>query len=64
MELLKDEHEKSIFINQKLKELINKNEEIKGQIEEDTQMLEQLKENIESNVTTMKKNIDFLKQKI
>ena len=64
MELLKDEHEKSIFINQKLKELINKNEEIKGQIEEDTQMLEQLKENIESNVTIMKKNIDFLKQKI
>ena len=64
MELLKDEHEKSIFINQKLRELINKNEEIKGQIEEDTQMLEQLKENIESNVTTMKKNIDFLKQKI
>lgn len=64
MELLKDEHEKSIYINQKLKELINKNEEIKGQIEEDTQMLEQLKENIESNVTIMKKNIDFLKQKI
>ena len=64
MELLKDEHEQSIFLSQKVKELIKRNEEIKEKIEEDTFMLEQLKENVENNVNTMKKNIDIIKQKI
>ena len=64
MELLKDEHEQSIFLSQKIKELIKRNEEIKEKIEEDTFMLEQLKENVENNVNTMKKNIDIIKQKI
>ena len=57
MELMKDEHEQSIFISQKVKDLIKKNEELKEKIEEDTLMLEQLRKNVENNVNTMKKNI-------
>jgi hypothetical protein len=64
MELLKDEHELSIYLNQKVKELINKNEQIKEKIESDTLMLEQLKENVETNASTMKKNIEIIKQKM
>lgn len=64
MELLKDEHEQSIYLSQKVKELINKNEQIKERIESDTLMLEQLKENVENNANTMKKNIEIIKQKM
>ena len=64
IEMLKDEHEQCIFINNKIKELITKNEQIKEQIESDTLMLEELKTNVENNVNTMKKNIEVIKQKL
>ena len=64
MELLKDEHEQSIYLSNKVRELIMKNEQIKEQIEEDTLILEQLKENAENNVNTMKKNIEVIRQKL
>ena len=44
--------------------VINKNEQIKERIESDTLMLEQLKENVENNANTMKKNIEIIKQKM
>ena len=64
IEMLKDEHEQCIFINNKIKELIMKNEQIKEQIDSDTLMLEELKTNVENNVNTMKKNIEVIKQKL
>ena len=64
IEMLKDEHEQCIFINNKIKELIKKNEQIKEQIDSDTLMLEELKTNVENNVNTMKKNIEVIKQKL
>ena len=64
MELFKEEHEKGIYISQKLKDLIKKNEEIKEKLEEDTLLLDQIKENVENNVNTMKNNIELIKQKI
>ena len=64
IEMLKDEHEQCIFINNKIKELIKKNEQIKERIESDTLMLEELKTNVENNVNTMKKNIEVIKQKL
>ena len=64
IDLLKDEHEQSIYISEKIKELIKKNEEIKEQIASNTLMLEQLKENVESNANTMKKNLEIIKQKM
>ena len=64
MDLLKDEHEQSIYLSEKVKELIKKNEEIKEQIDSNTLMLEQLKDNVESNANTMKKNLEIIKQKM
>ena len=64
IEMLKDGHEQCIFINNKIKELIKKNEQINEQIESDTLMLEELKTNVENNVNTMKKNIEVIKQKL
>ena len=64
IEMLKDEHEQCIFINNKIKELISKHEQIKEQIDSDTLMLEELKTNVENNVNTMKKNIEVIKQKL
>ena len=64
MELLKEDHEKSIYLSQKVKELINKNERIQKQIEENTQILNNLQESVQLNVETMKKNIEVIKQKL
>lgn len=64
MELLKDEHEKSIYLSQKVKELINKNEGIKEQIEENIKILDGLQLSVQSNVDTMKKNIQIIKEKL
>ena len=64
MELLKDDHEKSIYLSQKVKELINKNEEIKKQSEENTMMLENLQQSVKLNVETMRKNIEIIKSKL
>ena len=64
MELLKDEHEKSIYLSQKVKELINKNEGIKEQIEENIKILDGLQLSVQSNVDTMKKNIQVIKEKL
>ena len=64
MELLKDDHEKSIYLSQKIKELINKNDKIQKQIEENTQIFNKLQESVQFNVETMKKNIEVIKQKL
>ena len=64
MELFKEEHEKGIYISHKLKDLIKKNEELKEKLEEDILLLDQIKENVENNVNTMKNNIELIKQKI
>ena len=64
MELFKEEHEKGIYISQKLKDLIKINEELKEKLEEDTLLLDQIKENVENNINTMKNNIELIKQKI
>ena len=64
MELLKDEHEKSIYLSEKVKELINKNEGINGEIEENIKILDGLQQSVQINVDTMKKNIQVIKQKM
>ena len=64
MELLKDEHEKSIYLSQKIKELINKNEGIQVEIEDNIKILDSLQESVLINIDTMRKNIDVIKQKL
>ena len=64
MELLKDEHEKSIYLSQKIKELINKNEGLKGEIDDNIKILDKLQESLQLNTDTMTKNINVIKQKL
>ena len=64
MELLKDDHEKSIYLNQKIKELIKKNEEMKQQLEDNIKILDDVQENIQLNADTMHNNIKVIKQKL
>ena len=64
MELLKDDHEKSIYLSQKVKELINRNEETQKQIDENTKILDGLQESVDLNVDVMRKNIEIIKQKL
>jgi uncharacterized protein YllA (UPF0747 family) len=64
MELLKDDHEKSLYLSQKVKELINRNEETQKQIDENTKILDGLQESVDLNVDVMSKNIEIIKQKL
>jgi hypothetical protein len=64
MELLKDDHEKSLYLSQKVKELINRNEETQKQIYENTKILDGLQESVDLNVDVMSKNIEIIKQKL
>ena len=64
MELLKDEHEKSIYLSQKIKELIDKNEGLKGEIDDNIKILDKLQESLQLNTDTMNKNINVIKQKL
>ena len=64
MELLKDDHEKSLYLSQKVRELIEKNESMEQQIEDNIKILEGLQESVNLNVETMKKNIEVIKQKL
>ena len=64
MELLKDDHEKSIYLSQKVKELIDRNEEMEKQIDENIKILDNLQESVDLNVDVMKKNIEVIKQKL
>ena len=64
MDLLKDDHEKSIYLSQKVKELITKNIAMQEQLEENTKILDNLQESVKSNVETMRKNIEIIKSKL
>ena len=61
MDLLKDDHEKSIYLSQKVKELITKNIAMQEQLDENTKILDNLQESVKSNVETMRKNIEIIK---
>ena len=64
MESKKNIHEENAFIKLKIKDLINQQEKISANIDENIELLDQLKENIKNNNELMKKNINILKNKI
>ena len=64
MEALKEGHEVSAFIGLKLKEMIDQQEKLGNEINNNCQILINLKKNIKNNVEVMKNNIELLKQKI
>ena len=64
MENLKNNHEEIALINLKLRKIINEQEKISKEIIENEEILTKLKENVDSNVQLMKKNLEFLNKKI
>ena len=64
MESLKEGHENSAFLGLKMKEMIEQQEKLGNEINENNQILINLKKNIKNNIQVMKKNIELLKAKI
>ena len=64
IESKKNYHEENAFIMFKIKDLLNQQEKISANIDENIELLDELQENIKSNIEVMKKNINMLKNKI
>ena len=64
MESLKEGHEISAFVGLKLREMIEQQEKLGIEMNNNSQILINLKKNIKSNIDVMKKNIEILKEKI
>ena len=62
--LLNDEHEKAVYMGQKIKELIEQQKNVDNELDENSKMLDELNENIKTNIEVMKKNIEIIKNKI
>ena len=64
MESNKNNHEEIAYIMVKIKDLTSQQEKIGVNIDENIQLLDELKNNIKSNCEIMKKNINILNDKI
>ncbi len=64
MESNKNNHEEKAYIMLKIKDLTSQQEKIGVNIDENIQLLDELKNNIKSNCEIMKKNINILNDKI
>jgi hypothetical protein len=64
MESLKEGHEVSAYVGLQLQEMIEQQEKLGNEINNNSQILINLKKNIKNNIEIMKKNIELLKAKI
>jgi hypothetical protein len=64
MESLESKHEESAYIFLKLKEMLEQQEKVLYEINENKELLKVLKENIDSNVQTMRNNVVNLKERL
>ncbi len=64
MESLQNNHEESAYIFLKLKEMLEQQEKIGVSIEENSEVLSNLKENITQNVQVMKKNVTSIRERL
>ena len=64
MENLKDRHEISAFVGLKLQEMIDQQVKLGNEINDNLEILINLKKNIKNNVEIMKKNLELLKTKL
>ena len=64
MESLKEGHEVSAYVGLKLQEMIEQQEKLGNEINNNSQILINLKKNIKNNIEVMRKNIELLKAKI
>lgn len=64
MENMKERHEISAFVGIKLQELIEQQVKLGNEINDNMEILINLKKNIKNNVNVMKKNLEILKSKL
>lgn len=64
MENMKERHEISAFVGIKLQELIGQQVKLGNEINDNMEILINLKKNIKNNVNVMKKNLEILKSKL
>ena len=64
MENLKDRHEANAFVGIKLQEMIDQQVKFGNEINDNSEILINLKKNIKRNVEVMKKNLELLKNKL
>ena len=64
MESLKDRHEISAFVGLKLQEMIEQQVKLGNDINNNAEIIINLKKNIKNNVDIMKKNLEILKHKL
>ena len=64
MENLKEGHEVSAYVGLQLQEMIEQQEKLGNEINNNSQILINLKKNIKNNIEIMRKNIELLKAKI
>ena len=64
MESLREGHEVSAFVGLKLQEMIDQQEKLGLEMNQNSQILINLKKNIKNNIEMMKKNIELLKAKL
>ena len=64
MESLKEGHEVSAYVGLQLQEMIEQQEKLGNEINNNSQILINLKKNIKNNIEIMRKNIELLKAKI
>ena len=64
MENLKDRHEANAYVGLKLQEMIEQQVKFGNEINDNTEILINLKKNIKNNVEVMKKNLELLKNKL
>ena len=64
MENMKERHEISAFVGIKLQELIEQQVKLGNEINDNMEILINLKKNIKNNVSVMKKNLEILKSKL
>jgi len=64
MESLKEGHEVSAYVGLQLQEMIEQQEKLGNEINNNNQILINLKKNIKNNIEIMRKNIELLKNKI
>lgn len=64
LDSLQNNHEESAFIFLKIKEMLDQQEKISANMDENSEILTNLKSNITENVTTMKKNIENIRERL
>lgn len=64
IESLENKHEEGAYIFLKLKEMIEQQDKLSSEIIDQKDLLVNLNEGMKSNIVTMKKNLDFLKQRL